>query len=39
MDDTLTRHHDPILRHWQDAVPNDRLAHLIATPGAAWGTD
>ena len=37
MDDTLTRHHDPILRHWQDAVPNDRLAHLIRDAGRSLG--
>lgn len=26
---------DPILRHWQDAVPDDRLAHLVKDAGRA----
>ena len=25
-----------ILRHWQDAVPDDRLAHLIRDVARAW---
>lgn len=25
-----------ILRHWQDAVPNDRLAHLVRDAGRAY---
>ena len=28
---------DAILRHWQDAVPNDRLAHLIRDAGRSLG--
>jgi DNA-binding MarR family transcriptional regulator len=28
-----TRH---ILRHWQEAVPNDRLAHLVRDAGRAY---
>src|SRR6202012_3887669 len=24
-----TSNADPILRHWRDAVPDDRLAHLV----------
>ena len=28
---------DPILRHWQDAVPDDRLAHLIRDAGRSLG--
>ncbi|NRF88363.1 MarR family winged helix-turn-helix transcriptional regulator [Burkholderia gladioli] len=26
---------DPILRHWQEAVPHDRLAHLVKDAGRA----
>lgn len=26
---------DPILRHWRDAVPDDRLAHLVKDAGRA----
>lgn len=37
MNDMLTGHQDPILRHWQDAVPNDRLAHLIRDAGRSLG--
>ena len=25
-----------ILRHWQEAVPNDRLAHLVRDAGRAY---
>jgi len=28
---------DAILHHWQDAVPNDRLAHLIRDAGRSLG--
>ena len=37
MNDTLAHNQDPILRHWQDAVPNDRLAHLIRDAGRSLG--
>lgn len=37
MNDMPTGHRDPILRHWQDAVPNDRLAHLIRDAGRSLG--
>ena len=25
-----------LLRHWQEAVPNDRLAHLVRDAGRAY---
>ena len=37
MSDTNPALRDPILRHWQDAVPDDRLAHLIRDAGRSLG--
>ncbi|MGB0631056.1 MAG: MarR family winged helix-turn-helix transcriptional regulator [Alphaproteobacteria bacterium] len=37
MNDIPAGDRNAILRHWQDAVPNDRLAHLIRDAGRSLG--
>ena len=37
MTDAPAGDRNAILRHWRDAVPNDRLAHLIRDAGRSLG--
>ena len=37
MTDVPAGDRNAILRHWRDAVPNDRLAHLIRDAGRSLG--
>ena len=39
MTDAPAGDRNAILRHWRDAVLNDRLAHLIRDAGRSSGTD